>query len=222
MASRSNAIEELTRFWLESRHGCLTGESIPVPVPYALSDIDLVAVTRDSGRIELPCGALGPRIIVETKDEHDWEPTGGEFGQLLQSDIGKMGDGRFIPKGQKGVKFTMLRQEHYERARDYFDSEDFDRLFVVHAIAPDVLCTNGGFLAERRIHFVAIADVIADLYEWYGAHTRKAALRHTLIGDLWHLLVGFCGCCPRPRESRPMTNSQLTTHDSQLPGGGER
>lgn len=54
MASRSNAIGEVTRFWLQSRHGCLVGESIPVPVPYALSDIDLVAVTADGSTIPLP------------------------------------------------------------------------------------------------------------------------------------------------------------------------
>lgn len=29
-------------------------------------------------------------MIVETKDERDWEPTGREFGKLLESDIAKM------------------------------------------------------------------------------------------------------------------------------------
>ena len=159
----------------------------------------MVAVHGKLHKVALPCGAkiaIGPRIIIETKDEHDWEPTGREFGDLLRSDIDKMQDGRFIPKGTKGVKFTMLRQEHYEKATEYFDSDDFDRLFVLHAIIPEVVQERSEFLAARRIHLVTISDIVADLYRWYVAHPRKAGLRHTLVGDLWHLLVGFCKCCP--------------------------
>ncbi len=40
MSTRSNASTELARFWLQERHGCLLDEELPVPVPYALSDID--------------------------------------------------------------------------------------------------------------------------------------------------------------------------------------
>src|SRR5687768_623757 len=84
MANRTNACSELTRFWLEARHGCLVGEGIPVKVPYALSDIDLVALHPLGHTIALPTGTtIGPRLIIETKDEHDWEPSGREFGALL-------------------------------------------------------------------------------------------------------------------------------------------
>jgi hypothetical protein len=204
LGSRSNAIEELTRFWLQARHGCLVDESIPVPVPYALSDIDLVAVRADSKKIKLPGpdGAeIGPRIIVETKDEHDWEPTGKEFGALLGNDIEKMGDAPFIPRGTKGVKFTMLRQEHFEKASEYFDSPDFDRLFVVHAVDPCVANTHASVLTRQRIHILSVNDLVADLHVWYVQHPRKSGLRHTLVGDLWHLLVGFCGCSPHGRDA---------------------
>jgi hypothetical protein len=50
MSSRSNALTEITRLWLQARHGCLVDESIPVPVPYALSDIDLIALRPDLKR----------------------------------------------------------------------------------------------------------------------------------------------------------------------------
>ena len=33
MAARSNALGELTRFWLQARHGCLIDESVAVRVP---------------------------------------------------------------------------------------------------------------------------------------------------------------------------------------------
>jgi len=75
MASRSNACSELTRFWLEARHGYLITESVPVPVPYGRSDINFIAMHPRLNTLTLPDGSnLGPRLIVETKDEHDWEP----------------------------------------------------------------------------------------------------------------------------------------------------
>jgi hypothetical protein len=57
MAERSNALSELTRFWLQARHGCLVAESIPVKVPHAHSDIDLVAVRPDLQDWLLPDGS---------------------------------------------------------------------------------------------------------------------------------------------------------------------
>src|SRR4051812_41396752 len=99
MAARSNAISEMTRFWLQARHGCLVDESVAVKVPGGNSDIDLVAMRPDGGRIALPDATiLGPRVIVETKDEHDWDSSGGEFGANLRSDVVKMGDLLFVPK----------------------------------------------------------------------------------------------------------------------------
>ena len=194
MSARTNACSELVRLWLEVRHGCLVSEGIPVPVPHGLSDIDLVALHPLSRPIHLPSGAaVGPRLIVEAKDEHDWEPTGREFGTLLRTDVAKMGEAPYIARGTKGVKFSMLREEHFERSAALFGTEDFDRLFVVHAVAPEVLADLGPVLARRRIHWATIPDVVGDLLGWYRAHPRPAALRTTLVGDLLHLLVGFCG-----------------------------
>ena len=78
MPTRNNACGELVRFWLQSRHGHLIDEAIPVRVPYALSDIDLGAYQPRGESVHLPDGStIGPRLIVETNDEHDWEPLGG-------------------------------------------------------------------------------------------------------------------------------------------------
>lgn len=193
MAARSNACSELTKLWLESRHGFLVSEGIPVPVPYALSDIDLLAMHPREPAITLPNGVVvGTRLIVETKDEHDWEPKGREFGALLRADIGKMGDHQYVPRGVRGVKFSMLRQEHYEKAQSIFGDENFDRLFVVHAIDPLILDTYGPILAARRIQWLTVPAMVGDIVAWYRGHPRPAALRTTLVGDLLHLLVGFC------------------------------
>src|SRR5829696_5321080 len=135
MASRSNALSELTRFWLEARHGCLVQESIPVPVPYAQSGIDFLAMHPRGESVALPDGAqIGPRFIVETKDEHDWEPFGKAFAAELLGDLANLDERGHIPPGTKGVKCSMLRAQHAKRATDIFGTPDFDRLFVVHAI----------------------------------------------------------------------------------------
>lgn len=109
MAARSNAISEITRFWLQARHGCLVSEAIPVRVPY------------------------------------------------------------------------------------FFGTADFDRLFVVHAFNPkarDQICPS--LAKDKRIHWLWIREVVADLYQWYQQLADRAALRHTFTGDLWHLLIGYC------------------------------
>ena len=199
MASRCNAISELVRLWLEQRHSCLIRESLPVPVPYALSDIDFVAVRSDNTEIVLPNGAaIGPRMIVETKDEHDWESTGKEFGQALRTDLVQMNPEGFIAAGAKGIKFSMLREQHFRRAEAFFGSTNFDRLFVVHAIDPAVLRDAAPQFAAARIHWLTIREVSLDLLAWYDMHSRRAELRHDLTGDLFHLLVGFCGFRPKP------------------------
>ena len=66
VAARSNACSELVRLWLEARHGFLVGEGIPVPVPYALSDIDLIAMhpIQQARRVTkwlTPVGRIGGR-----------------------------------------------------------------------------------------------------------------------------------------------------------------
>lgn len=195
MATRSNACTELTRFWLEARHAFLVSESTPVPVPYGQSDLDIVAIQSALKPTVLPPGqSIGPRLVVETKDEHDFDPRGREFGKMLRSDLALMGDEAFIPRGTLGrVKFSMLREAHYEVASRLFGSEEFDRLFIVHAIDPVVLSDVEPLLASRRIHWLTIPEIVHDLQAWYRIHPRPTGLRHSLFGDIWHLLVGYCG-----------------------------
>ncbi len=97
----------------------------------------------------------------------------------------------------------MLRQEHAERATAYFGTDDFDRLFIVHALDPAVRAELTQDLAELRIFWMTIPELIDDVYTWYQSHQRRAALRRTLTGDLLHLLFGLGGLVPADRrESR--------------------
>jgi hypothetical protein len=194
MAARSNACSEITRFWLEARHGYLVTEGLPVPVPFGLSDIDLLAMHPRNTTLALPNGTLiGPRVIIETKDEHDFDPRGREFGKYLRSDVDKLSQDGFIPVGARDVKFSMLREQHFRRAIEMFGCDDFDRLFVVHAMDPTVLAEFEASFVPLRIHWMTIRELVRDLRDWYRLHPRPAGLRHTLVGDLWHLMVGYSG-----------------------------
>jgi hypothetical protein len=158
-----------------------------------LSDIDLIALRPDSTSFQLPSGvAIGPRVIVETKDEHDFDPKGKSYGKNLISDMEKMGDKCFIPANISGVCFVMLRQQHYEVAKNLFGSDDFDRLFVVHALENKVRQELTPKMQKKRIHWVTVHEMLSDLELWYRQHQRPSGLRNTLVGDLFHLLFGYC------------------------------
>jgi len=137
MAARQNALSELARFWLEGRHGCFTRESVPVPVRYGQSDLDFMAIRADGTKIQIPTGAeVGPCLIVECKDEHDFDPAGANFGKHLLGDVEALGDGLFVPADHPHkVAFTMLKQQHFDVATRIFGTSEFDRVFVVHALA---------------------------------------------------------------------------------------
>ncbi len=151
----------------------------------------------DLSTFTMPDGtSIGPRVIVEVKAEHDWNLAGREFGQLLETDVDLLDEGSWIPAGTRGVKFVMLRQEHAECATAYFGTDDFDRLFIVHALDPRVRAELTPRLAELRIYWMTIPELIEDVYTWYQSHQRRAALRRTLTGDLLHLLFGLGGLAP--------------------------
>lgn len=193
--ARFNASSELAKFWIEIRHGCLVTESAPVPVHHGISDIDIVAVHPAGHDIELPDGRrLSPRVIVEAKDEHDFDPKGKAFGTMLRSDVAAMRDLPYIASGTKDpIKFTMLREAHYRKATEIFGTDDFDRLFIVHAIDQTVLAGLQTELHQRRIAWLTLPDVVRDLEKWYISHPHPTGLRHSPVGDLLHLLFGYCG-----------------------------
>ena len=210
MGARQNALSELTRFWLEARHGCFISESVPVPVPYAQSDIDFMAFRADGQALPLPNGdQVGPRLIVECKDEHDFDPKGSDFGKRLIKDNKALGDGLFIPAAHpEKIAFSMLKEQHFRVAETIFGTSEFDRLFIVHALSKAVRSQLTQQLREKRIYWMTVAELIGDLQEWYRGHKRPAGLRHTVTGDIFHLLFGYCGV------QRPAAPSVAPDHTS--------
>ena len=199
MAARSNAGTELTRLWLEFRHDYLVRESLQVPVKGNYSDVDFLAVHVRMGSMQLPDGtALSPRIAVETKDEHDGVPP-RDFAKLLLRDLDLLNGKGVVERDTSGVKFTMLKEEHFETIKDFFGSVDFDRLLVVHAFDfGDRKQEAIDRARQHRIYWLTLPELARDLFQWYeGADRRKRiAMRNVITGDLFHLLVGYCGFRP--------------------------
>jgi len=166
-----------------------------VPVKGNYSDIDFIAQHRTQAKVRLPNGIeVGPRLAVETKDEHDG-PSGQVFGKMLQADLVKLSAAGVIPTGTTNVKFTMLKAEHFEVASRFFGTPNFDRLFIVHALDPKTRAEVCPVLAQRhRMHWMTIPEMVSDLFRWYEGADKPAriSLRNTLTGDTFHLLVGFC------------------------------
>ena len=205
MAARTNGLSELTRFWLTERHGCLVRESVPVPVPYNLSDIDFVAMNPANKKFTLPdrVTEVGPRLIVESKDEHDWEPVGTDFALKFHNDQLKFDkEKHYVPAKTRGVCFSMLRQEHYDIATNVFNTQEFDRVFVVHAVDPSGFEGMVEFYREQRVFWVTAQELLDDLRKWYKEPKRRSGLRNTLMGDLFHLLFGYLRVDERREEGK--------------------
>lgn len=129
---------------------------------------------------------------MEGKDEHDYDAKGREYGKRLLKDMEALGDGRFVPSDHpEKVGFTMLKQQHFEVASRTFGTDDFDRVFVIHALAEGTRQQVTDLLGKKRIFWITVHELLHDLRTWYGTHERPAGLRHTLMGDLFHLLFGY-------------------------------
>jgi hypothetical protein len=157
-----------------------------------------MAFRVDGTKIRLPAGeAVGPRLIVESKDEHDYDPAGRNFGVCLLRDVDALGTDLFVPADHpQKVAFTMLKEQHFDLATQIFGTSDFDRVFVVHALDDVVREQISEPLRQKRIHWVTVHELLTDLRQWYNTHDRPAGLRHTLTGDIFHLLFGYCGVKP--------------------------
>jgi hypothetical protein len=195
MASRSNALAELTRLWLQERHGCLVRESVPVRVKRGTSDIDFVALHPAGAAWGAPLIPPAVRAIIETKDEHDYDPSGREFARMLVKDAATIGDGSFAPVGAQ-LKFSMLREEHYRVAEGLFGSNDFARIFIIHDLDRACCAEALDGMRAQGIFWLTAREIVADLIDWYPICANKPALRHTLAGDMLHLLVGYCKLRP--------------------------
>lgn len=199
MAARSNALSEITRFWLQECYGLLVRESIPVFIKRNNSDIDF-AVTSPGKQVTLL--KRSKRItfknaIIETKDERDFDPHGTDFSKRLIHDC-KVLQGRCINK-DVWCNFSMLKEQHHEVAEKIFNGAEFSKIFIFHNLnikkgdLEDMLAD----LRSRSIHIVTSSEMLEDIQDFFKNDYPGAGIRNSLVGDILDMLLRYQKWGPR-------------------------
>lgn len=113
---------------------------------------------------------------------------------MLNADIARIGASPYAPTGTK-LKFSMLRAAHVQTAQALFGHNAVARarIFVVHALDRSLCAAAIDHLAAHGVYWITARELVADLVAWYPTCTNRPGLRHTLVGDLLHLLIGYLG-----------------------------
>ena len=189
MATRNNALSEISRFWLQERYGLFIRECIPVKVPRNWSDIDF-AVTSPGGPRYLLGRIPIVNAIVETKDERDFDPRGTDFTKRLLYDFSLLKNG--LIDENTSCNFSMLKEQHHEKAKELFNGEDYARIFIFHALKQsEALETIISQLRDLNIHFITSSEMLQDIHDFLKSDKRTAAIRNSLVGDILDMLMAY-------------------------------
>lgn len=194
MAARSNALSEITRFWLQECHGLLLRESIPVKLKRNHSDIDFVAASP-AGPVTLLNRITFKNAIIETKDERDFDPRGTDFSKRLSYDFALL-QGRMID-GDASCNFSMLKKQHHDVAGKIFKNADFSKIFIFHNLKSTGLEDMIADLCGRDIHVVTSFEMLSDIQEFFRKFRSGAGVRNSLVGDILDMLITYHGWAPR-------------------------
>jgi hypothetical protein len=198
MATRSNALMEIARFWLQECHGLLLRESVPVKVKGNYSDIDFV-VTSPTGPVQKPL--LGritfTNAIVETKNESYYDPRGTKFAKILRAHYNLL-DENYLISAETKCHFSMLKELHHEATKKIFGRDaDFSKIFIFHNLDRTGLEDMLADLQGRDIHFVTSFEMLADIQNFFTNDHPGAGVRNSLVGDILDMLVSYHGWGPR-------------------------
>lgn len=187
MATRSNALSEISRFWLQECYGLFIRESIPVKLKHNNSDIDFAATTPG-----LPVTILNKitfkNAIIETKDERDFDPNGKDFIKRLNYDFSIMKN-NFIDEDSK-CNFSMLKKQHHDKAEEIFHGVDFVKIFIFH----NIYITNNEIidrLIEKDIYIIKSDEMLNDIINFMNTKYQGSGIRNSLIGDIFDMLIRY-------------------------------
>lgn len=194
MAARSNALSEITRFWLQECHGLLVRESVPVKLRRNNSDIDFVA-TSAANEVTLLQRITFKNAVIETKDERDFDPRGTDFAKRLRQDVSLLQDG--VIDTDVSCNFSMLKKKHHEVAQEIFAGADFAKIFIFHNIKTIGLEDVTADLRSRNIHIVTSFEVLSDIQDFFKNSRSGAGIRNSLVGDILDMLFTYHKLGPR-------------------------
>ena len=200
MATRSNALSEIVRFWLQECHGLLLRESVPVKLQRNYSDIDFVVTAPGKKQVTLLSEIKFTNAIVETKDERDFDPRGLYFKKRLIADYEHIAasSNYTIPKAEKNINFSMFRIQHHTKALDIFNEQNFSKLFIFHKLdmhGIDDIITD---LKNKDIHFISSEQILEDIHINFDTYRNGAGIRNSLVGDILDFLAHYH--CWRPHK----------------------
>jgi hypothetical protein len=195
MAARSNALSEITRFWLQECNGLFLRESVPVKLKRNNSDIDFI-VTSPTGPVTLLDRITFKNAIVETKDERDFDPRGTDFAKRLRNDYNLLDRNRMI-SAEISCCFSMLKKQHHDEAEKIFgQGSDFSKIFVFHALNDSGIDNMLAELRGKDIHIVTSCEMLSDIQQFFGARS-GAGVRNSLVGDILDMLITYHKWRPR-------------------------
>jgi hypothetical protein len=190
MAARSNALSEITRFWLQECYGLLLRESIPVKLKRNNSDIDFVAASP-AGPVTILNRITFKKAIIETKDERDFDPHGADFANRLGYDFALLQD-RVID-ADISCNFSMLKKQHHDVAENMFAGAEFSKIFIFHNIKGAGLDGIIADLCSKNIHVVTSAEMLTDIQDFFKKSHPGAGIRNSLVGDILDMLITYHG-----------------------------
>jgi len=189
MATRSNALSEIARFWLQERHKLFLRESIPVRVKNGNSDIDFVVTTPEES-VTLLERITFKNAIVEVKDERDADKHGTSFAKWFCYES-KLLQGRMINEETK-CYFSMLKKQHHDKAEKIFNGTKFSKVFIFHnlnsARIEDHMIDD---LRCRDIHVVTSFEMLADIQNFFKIDHPGSGVRNSLVGDILDMLIMY-------------------------------
>jgi hypothetical protein len=190
MATRSNALSEIARFWLQECHGLLLRESVPVKVRQGISDIDFI-VKSPAGPVTLLGRITFTNAIVETKDERDFDPHGSDLAKRLLQDYDKLNENGMV-NAETLCNFSMLKEEHHKAAKGIFGQDaEFSKLFIFNNLNRTGLEAKLAELCGRGIHFATSSEILSDIQKFFRESHPGAGVRNSLVGDILDMLVKY-------------------------------
>jgi len=192
MAARSNALSEITRFWLQECQGLLLRESVPVELLRNNSDIDFIATSPNRKKVTLLGNISFVNAIVETKDERNYDKNGVDFSKRVAHDYdNNLDENYIIPKHAKNVNFSMLREQHNSKAMEIFGGCSFVKIFIFHNLCKTGIETKLDDLKGKGIYFVTSREIIEDIFNNFSKYRKNAGIRNSLVGDIFDLLIDY-------------------------------
>ena len=135
----SDAFLEVIISWFTKKLGYLVDESRPIQLSkgHPASDIDLICMHPDKKKIQVKFlkKPLSRRLLIESKG---WLEYSVKLD--LGYDLKTMKEGRAIPRKltKENYTFVILNEQIFEKGREIFGTDDFDRVIVVRNITGEV------------------------------------------------------------------------------------